>query len=259
MRTKIELAAVFAVLSALSSAAPTTVSEKREAAGPVQAKQYDCSFVKSGGLPSAFPDKSQWLSGEQLWQLHEQEARSANQGAFTDLEAGLKAMKSALIDFPWTLGMPELNELPDGIFVAKAVQESSLRAKPPCTNAGTTNCGILQGPQGSRMFEEANPTSLNNVVEDAIKGKNDSGGGYGDGFLAAMQKATALGGKTPAERVAIATRLYNSGLNSLSKRMNLNAATGASTPSYVSDMANLLTGWVNDGQHGSFAACGGKQ
>ncbi|PSK34241.1 hypothetical protein B9Z65_8567 [Elsinoe australis] len=254
--TTVKTSANAATATGTTAATAPGNTASADSSAPGEAKHYDCSFFKSGGQPSAFPDPSKWLSGEQLWQLHLKDTQKVNADAFTDQTAGLAAIKTALIDFPWSLGIPELEGVGSGLFVAKAIQESTIRANPPCTNAGTTNCGILQGPQGSRKFDKSNPeASLKNVVEDAIKGKNDSGGGYSDGFLAALQKAKTLGGSSPAELVAIATRLYNSGLNSLSKRLDLNAATAASTPSYVSDMANILTGWVNDGQHGSYADC----
>lgn len=93
---------------------------------PGEAKQYDCSFFKSGGQPSAFPDPSKWLSGEQLWQLHLKDTQKVNADAFTDQTAGLAAIKTALIDFPWSLGIPELEGVGSGLFVAKAMQEVSI-------------------------------------------------------------------------------------------------------------------------------------
>ncbi|KAF4553151.1 Hypothetical protein D9617_8g051650 [Elsinoe fawcettii] len=288
MRTQFELTAALVAFSALVQAIPTpqeampelpvapavtadpatksppTSTGSATSGGSTGAagtpKQYDCTFLQSNGDPSAFPDPSKWLSADEIWSLWESKARDNNKDQFDDIESGIKLIKEALVDYPSSLGLPELQGIPGSVFVAKAAQESTMRVNPPCTNAGTTNCGILQGPQGSAKWEKSRPDSLKEVIKDAIEGKNDSGGGYKDGFQAALQKAATLGGDSVGAKVAIATRLYNSGLNELDgkKPINLNVVTGGSTPSYVSDMANLLTGWVNDGQHGSFEKCGGQ-
>ncbi|KAF2223663.1 hypothetical protein BDZ85DRAFT_261986 [Elsinoe ampelina] len=247
----------------IAPAVPNDTAAKSSSGGSTSStgtpKQYDCTFFKSGGHPSSFPDPSKWLSADEIWNLWESRIRDGNAAEFDDIESGLKLIKSALADYPKSLGVSELEGIPSSVFVAKAAQESTFRVNPGCTNAGTTNCGILQGPQGSAKWDRSKPDSLREVVKDAIMGKNSSGGGYMDGFQAALQKAKTLGGDSVGALVGIATRLYNSGLNELDGKnpINLNEVSGGSTPSYVSDMANILMGWVNSPEYGSFEECGG--
>jgi len=128
------------------------------------------------------------------------------------------------------------------------LQESHGCVRVAPTANGVNNPGIMQDHNGSHNCVGAaagacSTDEINGMLADGVTGTAYVGSAGGSGLQQTLAKAPSLGGSSPAQNSYIAARLYNSGDSSFQAGGDLSAGAGA-TPSYVSDVANRLTGYV---------------
>ena len=179
------------------------------------------------GGPSKFPDPSQWVSFQNMW------------------NANLPNIKQSC---QW-LGYPPDNSDLDNAYLFNAIQDRAnaslvdhrfilaivLQESHGCVNVGGTtssggvqNPGLMQSHNGD-SYSKSNPwLSILLMIQDGVQGTKS-----GDGLV---QLLNTYGDPYSASRG------YNSGY--IPKSGDLSEAAGA-TACYVSDVANRLTGWVN--------------
>ncbi len=125
--------------------------------------------------------------------------------------------------------------------LAIIMQETKGCVRAPTTNYGVRNPGLIQTHNGTGTCNDngniQNPcpaTEIFLMVEDGAMGTI-----YGDGLTQSLNEATGSGAQANYQ----AARMYNSG--SIPSNGDLGGCPG-STPCYSSDVANRLTGWVEN-------------
>lgn len=201
-----------------------------ESKGPKAHEGYTC-YPKGGGSagPEAFPARTEWATYDSLWSGNQELllAGCKNNGwSPNNTPEQLAMIKEAIM----TVAHESLVD--PRIILTHIVQESKGCLACPTTNNGNGNPGIMQSHEGVEFVGSSAPKdqqkqSILQMIRDGT-----SGTPAGDGIVQLMNRYGD---------VYTAARGYNSGENGLQKS-NLNAAYG-STPSYVNDIANRLTGW----------------
>ena len=121
--------------------------------------------------------------------------------------------------------------------LAIIMQESHGCLAVPTTNNGISNPGLMQSHNGAKWVgASASPDeqqkSIIQQITDGVQGTNGQPGG-GDGLVQGINKYGDI---------YAASRMYNSGSCDTSDLNNGYSATA----SYVQDIANRMTGWVEN-------------
>ncbi len=173
---------------------------------PVVQKNYS-------GPAANFPPESSWLTFDRLWD-HNKAVCEKN----PDGKAGiihddiLQVAKETVVDAR--------------IIFAVVLQESTCLLALATTQGPIANAGLMQSHNGVGFTDDA---SILQMIRDGTNGTYDRPNG-GDGLKQVIYKHNVYGG----------LRAYNSGDFGLNENDLSSANTGS--PSYVSDIANRLTG-----------------
>ncbi|KAI9646645.1 hypothetical protein NHQ30_004642 [Ciborinia camelliae] len=199
---------------------------------------YNCY---SGGWQS-FPPSSKWVSFDAMWNksITYLKESCANTGAFGsgDSQAQIQDMYNSI------LSVASASLVDPRFIYATILQESS-----GCVNIDTSknpdpsqpdNPGLMQSVAGVKFVgnsasASAQAASIHQMIVDGTQGTTK-----GDGLVQCINRYG---------NIYEAARCYNSGEVNKS---DLNDPQGA-TPSYVTDIANRMTGWLNAPQ--KFSAC----
>lgn len=128
----------------------------------------------------------------------------------------------------------------DHRFVLAIIMQESLGCvHVPTTNNGVSNPGLMQSHNGASYSDSDSAGSIRQMIQDGTQGT-----AAGDGLVQLINQYGNL---------YAAARAYNSG--SIASDGNLNNANGA-TASYVTDIANRLTGWIHSGNDGDYTSAG---
>lgn len=194
------------------------------------ADEYNCY---SGGWQN-YPDKSKWVSFDDMFNAN----KPAMAQGCSDL--GLSPDDTGN-QIGWIYNalqsVSEASLVDHRFLLATVMQESIGCVHVGATNNGVNNPGLMQSHDGSSFVgndasAEAQQASIRQMIVDGTQG-TASGDGEAQGI-------------DMYGNIYEAARYYNSGqVNSA----DLNDAQGA-TASYVNDIANRMTGWVNNGGYG---------
>ncbi|KAF2876133.1 hypothetical protein BDV95DRAFT_535586 [Massariosphaeria phaeospora] len=204
-------ALVLAALAGLTASAPTPSSN-------IAHIGQTCGQFFSGPA-SNFPPQSSWESFDTIFN-----ANKNNMFSTGDTGEDIGRMYNAINSAAASIGVEQR------VILAIILQESSGNVGVGCTTApdGSQSCGLMQA-DGSPGFP-----GQHGLSQDQINGMVNSGTQHFKGNL--QQEGNADDART----IYSALRLYNSGSIDDS---NLSNGLGA-TDSYVSDIANRLTGSV---------------
>ncbi|TGO14345.1 hypothetical protein BTUL_0054g00130 [Botrytis tulipae] len=204
-------------------------------------KGADAYKCYSGGWQS-FPSSSEWVSFDAMWNSSTTYLKEscANTGAFGsgDSPAQIDDMYNSI------LSVASASFVDPRFIYATILQESS-----GCVNIDTSqnpdpsqpdNPGLMQSVAGVKFVgnsasASAQAASIRQMIVDGTQGT-----AKGDGLVQCINQYG---------NIYEAARCYNSG--EVNKN-NLNDAEGA-TPSYVTDIANRMTGWLDAPQ--KFSSC----
>jgi LysM repeat protein len=184
----------------------------------------DQTYVRYSGPSSSFPNPSEWLTFEKLWdvnsRLMSKNVISVDGQQFQDTPAQIQSIASAIQQVSITSGVDPR------VILCVIVQESHGNVHVPDTPSPDliVNTGIMQAHAGSHFDSNNEAYSILRMVQDGTEGAQ------GEGLKQCLQES---GGDCYT-----AFRRYNSG--SVDVR-DLQRAYGA-TPLYVSDIANRLVG-----------------
>jgi len=185
------------------------------------------SYTCYSGPASKFPKITQWMNFKDMFALQKEGNFKVN---------GNTADQTNMI-YQSILAVAETSKVDPRVILAQMIQESSGAVSVPCTNNGVENCGLMQSHAGVGFDPKNAAASIKQMIIDGVMGTAS-----GDGMAQPINSNGNL---------YQALRIYNSGKFDPN---NLSAGNGA-TPSYVSDMANRLMGWVGSGETSQTKAC----
>ncbi|PQE08450.1 glycoside hydrolase protein [Rutstroemia sp. NJR-2017a BBW] len=192
------------------------------------------SYSCYSGSWESFPPSSKWVSFDAMWNKTTSYLKEscANTGAFGpgDSQAQIDAMYDSIVK------VSEASLVDPRFIFATILQESS-----GCVNIDTSknpdpsqpdNPGLMQSVGGVKFVgnsasASAQAASIHQMIVDGVQGTSK-----GDGLVQCINQYG---------NIFEAARCYNSGEVNKS---NLNDPKGA-TPSYVNDIANYMTGWLD--------------
>jgi LysM repeat protein len=189
----------------------------------------DQTYIQYSGPSSSFPDPSNWLTFERLWEINSNLMGSSvvthDGQQFRNTPAQIEAIATSIQQVSASSGVDAR------VILCVVMQESggNVHVGDTLSPDQIVNTGIMQAHAGVR-FDSSNETgSILRMVRDGTEGTQ------GDGLKQCLEQS---GGD-----YYTALRRYNSG--SVDAR-DLQRAFGA-TPLYVSDIANRLVGntWSN--------------
>jgi len=222
------IAAITALIAGVS-AAPTSFVER---AGYV-------SYNGDGSVGAGWPGSDKWAEFDTIWNGYESmiskscdwmKVPNNTPQESADLKSAIQSVSAA-------------NKVDARFVLATVLQESKGCVRIWKTGNGVTNPGVMQDHNGSHFCNDGvnvvgnlkNPcpsSEISGMIQDGAVGTAD-----GDGL------SKILAGKTDAQSVYHASRIYNSG--SVAANGDLSNANGA-TASYASDIANRMMGVVFD-------------
>lgn len=181
-----------------------------------------------------YPPISDWLPFETLWTYAASVITSNNPSTTLTTPTGASIVS---IIHDKILAVAASTHLDARLILAIILQESSGILSTHCTSAapdGTPlNCGIMQGPPGSRPYDPQDPAaSIETMLRDGVQGHDGIWPAGGPGLAYWMG---VYGAPWPA------LRAYNSG--SVPDPTDLRVIGQWGKPAYVVDVANRLVGW----------------
>ena len=220
---------------ASSTAAPSTGGSS-SSGGDASVKDGNYQCFGASGTKDTFPKQDKWGTFEALWTNNVALIKTS----CTNLQSGADPTQEQIgYMHDGILQVAKESGVDERFILAIIMQESHGCVNVGTTNNGVSNPGIMQSHNGQK-FDPANAKqSIVQMIKDGTEGTSSGDGlkqliaKYGDVFSAA--------------------RAYNSGSIA---GTNLNAANGA-TATYVTDVANRLTGWVM--QPATSKQCPGEQ
>ncbi|KAF7551901.1 hypothetical protein G7046_g7583 [Stylonectria norvegica] len=218
-------------------ALPTT---GRTAKTTAISKRYADSYTMyygDGAAHNGWPSIDQWGSFDQLWNSNMpilQNGCGWNNYGANNSPQEIADIKTAVNQASGESGI-------DARFIfATIIQESKGCVRAPTSGNGVVNPGLMQDHNGSGTCAGVNPCPYSEILQMVRDGTE--GTAFGDGLQQTYAKAYA-GVQTGevGRSYLVAARWYNSGSVTWT---NLNDGRG-STPCYVVDLANRLTGWTS--------------
>ncbi|EFY84690.1 hypothetical protein J3459_016265 [Metarhizium acridum] len=192
-------------------------------------------YAGDGSTGAGWPSQDAWGSWDALWNANAllmKQTCGWNGWGANNSDDEIDAIESAIQELADQTGV-------DNRFIlAVMMQESKGCVRAPTTSNGVTNPGLMQSHNGKGTCANTNPcpaSQITQMISDGVAGTSS-----GDGLQQVLDQARGVAGEKSTRSFYAAARLYNSGLvdyNSLDKAMG-------STPCYVSDIANRLTGWT---------------
>ncbi|KAM3423963.1 hypothetical protein BST61_g1356 [Cercospora zeina] len=193
------------------------------------------SYQGDGTVGAGWPDKSDWKSFDDLWNANHAVylTKTPNHAEeTTDLHASI-------------LSISQSTSVDPRFILATVLQESSGNVRVGTTSLANSNPGLMQsygplctGTCSTVPISERCPTSM---IEQMIReGTASNSAGM------SLQDLIKKSGVDDVSKYYKATRMYNSGPNSIPANGDLSAQSGAATGSYASDVANRLRGWTGN-------------
>ncbi|CAK1360867.1 unnamed protein product [Cercospora beticola] len=196
-------------------------------------------YTGDGTVAAGWPDEDDWKSFDDLWDI--------NSAAYISLTPNTPDETSDL--HASILSVSSSTGVDARFILATIIQESNGNVRVGTTAMANANPGLMQsyGPLCSGTCKDI-PTTTHcpsSMIEQMIKdGTASNSAGMG------LQDLIAKSGVDDVSKYYKATRMYNSGPNSIPEDGDLSAESGAATRTYASDVANRLVGWVANGTEG---------
>ncbi|KAF4307420.1 hypothetical protein GTA08_BOTSDO04760 [Botryosphaeria dothidea] len=177
----------------------------------------------------AYPTIDEWLPFNTLWTSASQAITDNNPGA----TAAPDGTPITTIVHDSILKVAADTHFDARLILALIMQESTGILASPCTGYSNSNCGILQGPPGSKPYDPSDPAaSIEQMIRDGVQGHEGywPNGGPGVAYWMGVYGQPWK-----------AMRAYNTG--SVPSEGDLRVTAGSGLASYVVDVANRLVGW----------------
>ncbi|KAK5687731.1 hypothetical protein LTS10_001871 [Elasticomyces elasticus] len=204
-------------------------------------KVAEVIYTGDGSTGAGWPAMSDWVSTfDELFEINKPTMRSSctRYGQPNNSDDEIDHLKSAI----WSIS--QSSGIGPRFILAIVMQESFGCVRVWGTVGAVVNPGLMQSHSGQgscntgigQAGTTSNPCNLDQVtlmIKDGVAGTES-----GDGLQQLHQKV----GGDDAKSFYVASRMYNSGANSISSNGDLNA--GGSTAAYASNIANRLRGFV---------------
>ncbi|KIW18037.1 hypothetical protein PV08_02324 [Exophiala spinifera] len=209
--------------------------------GRVSAPDVYTFYSGDGSVEAGWPPMSQWLSYDAL--LHNVKPY-IGQNCINNVPGNTPDETTQVLDSIITIANE--TDVDPRFILAVVMQESNGCVRVATTAVSNANPGLMQSYEGKASCDmngvPVSPcpqASIYQMIVDGTAAQVD-----GPTLINALNKAQQLADCEPAQAFYRASRLYNSGLNSLQTSLDLGSETSG-TRCYASDIANRLTGWVN--------------
>jgi hypothetical protein len=199
-----------------------------------QGGAYIRTYKGDGSTNAGWPDQTEWLSFDDMWDDNQKILKSSCSRAFSQIDNSdeeLDDIKSSIEDVSSSTGVDKT------FILAIMLQESNGCVRVQTTSYSHANPGLFQSHEGSGSCNDGSSvqtpcpkSQIHQMIEDGVAGT-----AAGDGLKQLLDAAKGDG----VQRFYQAARMYNSG--SLNSSGNL--GLGVATHCYSSDIANRLTGW----------------
>ncbi|KAK8238277.1 hypothetical protein HDK90DRAFT_220695 [Phyllosticta capitalensis] len=200
-----------------------------------QTFNYQCFW----GSAALLPKFAQWISFDALWKTNIA-AIQKQQNYLITVNNVTRNINDVIRDK--ILLVSEQDKVDARLILAVMMQESTGKLDVACT--GVANCGIMQGPPGSKPYNPSTPLmSIEAMIRSGVEGQYGSWPSGGPGIAWYLQSGATESwtGMTQAGNPYQTLRAYNSG--KVCNPSNLDLTCNGGTASYVNDIANRLLGW----------------
>lgn len=190
----------------------------------------------NSGNAANYPGESSWMSFEDMFNANKPIMKVGcgnNNFGPNDTDEQIGQIYDAI------QAVAETSKVDHRFILATVMQESVGCVWVGTTANGVSNPGLMQSHDGSKYDSSNSAASIKQMIVDGTQGTAS-----GDGLVQLLNQYGNL---------YKAARAYNSG--SIAADGDLNNANGA-TASYVTDIANRLTGWIHSGQDSDYASAG---